>query len=153
MLEGGKKRLLRLDVTVGKRFEPKRKANLASPITRVDDIDTPTLELDAQNAAEFFLNQGTPDCLRESKVSPLAGIKTPSLLKTSKLMDNYLSSQFIQFQQEEEEQLSSSSLQTPVVNDNTSNPLTLSYVHDPHYDDSDYPFQMDVTYQTPTGLS
>jgi len=153
MLEGGKKRLLRLDVTVGKRFEPKRKANLASPITRVDDIDTPTLELDAQNAAEFFLNQGTPDCLRESKVSPLAGIKTPSLLKTSKLMDNYPSSQFIQFQQEEEEQLSSSSLQTPVVNDNTSNPLTLSYVHDPHYDDSDYPFQMDVTYQTPTGLS
>jgi len=161
MLEGGKKRLLRLDVT-GKRFEPKKRANLASPITRVDDIDTPTLELvgddDAQKAAEFFLNQGTPDCLRESKVSPLAVIKTPSLLKTSKLMDNYPGNQFIQFHQEEEEQQASSSLQTPVVNVSSNplqsyiNPLTL---HDPHtYEDTDYPFQMDVTtYQTPIGLS
>jgi len=156
MLEGGKKRLLRLDVTVGKRFESKRRANLASPITRVDDIDTPTLELvgddDAQKAAEFFLNQGTPDCLRESRISPLAVIKTPTLLKTPKLMDNYSSNQFIQFQQEEEDQQSSTSLQTPVVNVNPSNPLQ-SYVHEPQpYDDSDYPFQMDVAYQTPIGL-
>jgi len=151
MLDSGKKRLLRLDV--GKRFEL-RKGNLASPITRVDDIDTPTLELvgddDAQKAAEFFLNQGTPDCLRESKVSPLSIIKTPTLLKPSKLMDNYPSNQFMQFQQDEEEQ--QASLQTPVVNVNPSNPLHSyvhdSQVHDSQYDDSDYPFQMDVAYQT-----